>query len=203
MLRPFLMFALVFMTLFTTMLAGLRLQPPPPGDSQRYFGDCAMPCWQGVQPGVSAHRDAQNALTQRGWTQRGQCNAAVYEVCDLFMRDDSDLVGYIYISAGQVKQIALFRSGLTLGDVWLALGSPEYAAISPSSYRAVTLNTALWFSPSEVSTRMNFPCPVGFAEMLRIPINTILVWASGTAMQGTVFGSVGDLRLAMHRVCAA
>jgi hypothetical protein len=195
--------ALAVTVLFAALIGGLHLQTPPPGDSAAYFGDCTMPCWQGVQPGVTLHRAALSALNTRGWVLRGQCNAAVYDDCDLFMRDDADLVAYLYIGAGQVKQIALFRTGLALGDVWLALGSPEYAAISPSSYRAISLNTALWFSPSEVSTRMNFPCPVGFAEMLRIPVSTILVWAHGTSMQGTVFGSVGELRLAMHRVCAA
>ena len=106
--------------------------------------------------------------------------------------------------AGQIKQIALFRSGLRVGDVWLALGSPEYTAISPTTYRAMTLNTALWFSPSEVSTRTTFPCPAGFAEMLRIPISTILIWANGTSMQGAViYGSVGELRQALHQVCSA
>jgi hypothetical protein len=203
MLRLFLITSLLLTTLFTAALAGLHAQPPPPDDSAAYFGDCTMPCWQGVQPGVTLHRDALSALNTRGWVLHGQCNAAVYDDCDLFKRDDADLVAYLYIGAGQVKQIALFRTGLVLGDVWLALGSPEYAAISPTSYRAISLNTALWFSPSEVSTRMNFPCPVGFAEMLRIPVSTILVWANGTSMQGTVFGSVSELRLAMHRVCAA
>ena len=199
MLRPLLITSLLLTTFFTLTLGGLHLQTH--NDAQGYFGDCTMPCWQGVQPGVTTHADSLRELNARGWILRGQCNAAVYELCDLMMRDDSDLVAYVYVDNNQVKQIALFRSGMTLGDVWLALGSPEYAAISPTTYRAISLNTALWFSPSEVSTRMNFPCPAGFAEMLRIPVNTILVWANGTSMQGTVFGSVGELRLAMHQVC--
>jgi hypothetical protein len=200
----FLLVAMTLLTLcFAIMLSVLHLQAQPPRDSQAYFGDCAMPCWEGIQPGVTTRVDALRTLNARGWELGGQCNAAVYDSCDLFMRDAADLIAYLYVGAGQIKQIALFRSGLLLGDVWLALGSPEYAAISPHTYRAASLNTALWFSPSEVSTRMNFPCPAGFAEMLRIPVDTILVWANGTSMTGTVFGNVGELRSAMHKVCAA
>jgi len=201
MLRPFLITSLLLTLLFAGALATLHVQPPPSSDTQGYLGGCAMPCWQGVQPGVTARSDALRELKARGWALRGQCNAAVYDLCDLFMREGSDLVAYIYVGADQVKQIALFRSGMTLGDVWLALGSPQYAAISPTSYRAAFLNMALWFSPSEISTRTTYPCPSGFAEMLRFPVSTILVWANGTAMQGTIFGSVGDLRQAMQRVC--
>jgi hypothetical protein len=203
MIRPFMIISLVFTLLFSGALAGLRLQPQPSNDAQGYLGGCSMPCWQGVQPGVSSRYDALNELRARGWVLRGECNPAIYDVCDLVMRDDANLVAYIYISAEQVQQIALFRAGLTLGDVWLALGSPEYAAISPHTYRAASLNTALWFSPSQVSTLMNFPCPAGFAEMLRFPVSTILVWARSTAMTGIVFGSIGDLRQAIQQVCGA
>ena len=100
MLRPFLIASLILITLFTAALAGLHLQPQPPSDARAYFGDCAMPCWQGVQPGLMPRSDALRELNARGWLLRGQCNSAVYDACDLVMRDDDDLVAYLYVGRG-------------------------------------------------------------------------------------------------------
>jgi hypothetical protein len=165
------------------------------------FGDCAMPCWQDVQPGVTGRADALARLKALGWILREQCNPAVYQACYNFARAASDPIAFVYVDQEVVRQIALVRSRLRLGDLWLALGSPESSAIAPRTYRASWLNAALWFDPGNVSTRMKFACPIGFANMLRSPIDTILVWEEGTSMRGTTLDSPADLRRTVFQVC--
>jgi hypothetical protein len=192
--------SLMLMSLFGLLLAGMHLTPPL-NLAAADFGDCAMPCWQHVQPGVTSRVDAVDHLKALGWTFREQCNPAVYQSCYSFGRDTSDPIAFLYVDQEVVRQIALVRSSLRLGDLWLALGSPESSAIAPRTYRASWLNAALWFDPGNVSTRMKFACPVGFANMLRSKIDTILVWEVGTAMRGTVLDSAADLRRAVFQVC--
>ncbi len=186
--------------LFVLLLGALHLEPLD-NPALANFGDCAMPCWQEVQPGVTARLDALDRLKALGWVLREQCNGAVYQLCYSFGRAASDPIALVYVDQEVVKQIALFRSRLNLGDLWLALGSPASSAIAPRTYRASWLNAAFWFDPGHVSTRMKFECPVSFASMLRSQIDTILIWEEGTAMRGTTLNTPADLRQAVFQVC--
>jgi hypothetical protein len=192
--------SLLLISLFGLLLAGMHLEPPL-NLATTDFGDCLMPCWQEVQPGVTSRTDAVDRLKALGWTLREHCNPAVYQDCYSFGRGVSDPIAFVYVDQEVVRQIALVRSRLRLGDLWLALGSPESSAIAPRTYRATWLNAALWFDPGSVSTRMKFACPIGFANMLRSPIDTILVWEAGTSMRGTILDSAADLRHAVFQVC--
>ncbi len=190
--------AVMLTTAFVLLLAGLRVQPVDA--LHGYFGDCAMPCWQTVQPGVTTRTDALARLKARGWQLRAECNPAVYDTCYDFSRGGG-AVAFIYVAGEQVKQIALLRAGLSLGDVWLAFGASDTTAISPRTYRPAFLNMAVWFGSDGVSTRMRFPCPVSFAGLLLLRVDTLLVWSPDTAMSGDVYSNTGDLRQAIHAVC--
>lgn len=201
MVRLFSIASVVMTAAFALLLVGARAQPG--ADLTAYFGACAMPCWQQVQPGATLRTEALARLKAQGWRFQAQCNPGVYTVCYDFTRGETEPVAFVYVADEQVQQIALFRAGLTLGDLWLAFGAPDSAAISPRSYRAPFLNTAAWFSLGGVSTRQRFPCPTDYARMLHLPVDTLLVWSPGTAMLGEVFSATGDLRRAIHAVCGA
>ncbi len=192
--------AALLTVLFTLIIAGLRLQPP---DHQvtSFFGDCAMPCWKGVEAGGTARSDALAHLKTLGWNLQGDCNAAVYDSCDDFTRDDSDQEAFVYVQANQVIEIAIFNAGFAVGDVWLAYGAPEAAGIAPDPDPLAVLNTSLWFDRAKISTHINLFCPSPFADVLRAPIDSLLVWTPGTAMEGTVTGTLADLRRQLHQAC--
>jgi hypothetical protein len=193
--------SLLLMAFFALLLAAMHVGTPE-NIAAADFGDCsAMPCWQGVQPGITPRAAAIDGLKAGGWTLREQCNPAVYQACYSFSRAATDPIAFLYVDQEVVRQIALVRNRLRLGDLWLALGSPETSAIAPRSYRASWLNAALWFDPANVSTRMKFACPLGFSNMLLKEIDTILVWEAGTAMRGTTLDSPADLRRAVFEVC--
>lgn len=194
--------ALPLATLFALLLGGLHLLTPS-RVVRAALGECAFPCWQGVEPGVTARREAQTLLEAVGWVLEDECNAAVYERCYAFRNSEPDAVAFVYVAQERVTQIALLRFGLTLGDVWLTFGTPDYAAIPPVGMRAASFNTALWFGDHGISTRIGFPCPTNFPEMLRRPVNTILVWAQGTAMREVAVGSMVELRRALREGCRA
>lgn len=192
--------SLLLAALFGLLIGGMHLSAPE-NRAAADFGDCAMPCWQQVQPGVTPRTVALERLDALGWDFREQCNPAVYQACYSFDRATTDPIAFLYVDQELVRQIALVRSRLRLGDLWLALGSPEASAIAPRTYRASWLNVALWFDPGNISTRMKFACPVGFGNMLLSKIDTILVWERGTSMRGTVIESPADLRRAVFEVC--
>ncbi|MFN8450944.1 MAG: hypothetical protein U0521_20785 [Anaerolineae bacterium] len=186
---------------FALAVAGLRLLPLDETVSA-FFGDCAARCWQDVQPGVTARTDALAGLKVRGWRFDNECNAAVYNRCYTFIDTDRHHIAYLYIEQERVVQIALVNSGMTLGDVWLTFGAPDYAAIPVNPGSATTFFTSLWFGSAGISTRMGVPCPAKFPDVLRSRINTILVWEPGTAMRGTVIGTMTDLRQTLRRICS-
>ena len=192
--------AALLTTLFTLVVVGIRLQPTD-HLAASFFGDCAAPCWDGIEAGSTARSDALAHLKTLGWNLQGDCNAAVYDSCDDFTRDDSAQEAFVYVQADQVIEIAIFNAGFTVGDVWLDYGAPEAPGIAPNSSALAFLNTSLWFDRAKISTHFNLPCPSPFADVLRAPIDSLLVWTPGTAMEGTVTGTLADLRRQFHQAC--
>lgn len=194
--------ALPLVGLFALVLCGLRLLPPS-GRVQAAFGSCELPCWQNVQPGETLLRDALSALRGVGWSLDSECNAAVYERCFTYVRGEPPQIAFVYVTAERVRQIALLRSGLTLGEVWLHFGAPDYALIPPYRGQVAAFEIALWFGGSGISGRMGFACPTDFRDLLAERVDTLMVWERGTAMYGTTIGTLGDVRDALRRGCSA
>ncbi len=192
--------AALLITLFTLIVVGIHLQSPD-HRATSFFGDCAAPCWDGIEAGDTARSDALAHLKTLGWLLQGDCNAAVYDSCDDFTRDDSDQEAFVYVEADQVVEIAIFNAGFAVGDVWLAYGAPEAAGIAPHPIPGDFLNTSLWFDRAKISTHINLSCPSPFADVLHAPIDSLLVWTPGTAMEGTVTGTLADLRRQFHQAC--
>lgn len=193
--------ALPLVVLFAVVLGGMHLLRPPER-VQAAFGGCAMPCWQGVAPGVTL-REALSALRESGWRLEAECNAAVYERCFAYMRGELPQVAFVYVAAEQVRQIALLRSGLTLGEVMLHFGAPDYALIPPYRGQVAAFELALWFGGSGISGRMGFACPVDFRALLAERVDTVLIWERGTALNGTSIGTLSEVRDALRRGCSA
>jgi len=192
--------ALLLTMLFALMIGGLRLLPPDRVVTS-FFGDCSMPCWNGIEAGVTSRSDALALLKSLGWVLQADCNAAVYDACADLTRADSHQEAFVYIEADQVAEIALFNPGFVVGDVWLAYGAPEIAGIAPDPSPMTLLNTSLWFERAQISTHIDLACPAPFGDLLQSPIDSLLVWLPGSAMDGTVRGTLADLRRTFHQVC--
>lgn len=186
---------------FALLVVGLRWQAQDEA-VEALFGHCSLPCWQAVQPGTTARGDALTKLRERGWAYYAECNAAVYDVCYIFVEGDPSQSAYVYVEQEQVVQIALLFPHLTLGEILLAFGVPDYAAIPPNTAPAAAFFTAFWFGGARVSARMSAPCPAQYAELLRTPVNTMLVWAPGTAMRVDTLGTMTDVRDTLRAVCS-
>lgn len=200
MTRVYLRALFMLPALFTLLLLALHLLPP----AQRagaVFGACDMPCWQGVAPGSTGDRIALAHLKARGWLLDASCNAPVYEACYAFVGGSPPQLANVYIGRSQVEQIALIESHLTLGDVWLFLGQPDYVTLPSIWMNDPSFQMALWFGSSGVSARLGFSCPQHFSDLLATPVDALIVWPPGSAMQGTLLGTVGDLRRTLYRVC--
>ena len=194
--------ALPLVGVFALVLVGMHLLAPSER-VQAAFGDCVMPCWQGVQPGVTVLRDALAVLSDAGWRLDSECNAAVYDRCFAYVHSDPGQVAFVYVTAERVRQIALLRFGLTLGEVWLHFGAPDYALIPPYRGQVSAFEIALWFGGSGVSGRMGFSCPMSFGSLLAERVDTVLIWERGTAMSGTTIGTLDEVRDALRLGCSA
>lgn len=202
MTRPLVVCGVVLTLAFALLVGALRLRAQNEA-VDALFGGCAFPCWQEIQPGVTGRSDALDFLKPRGWMFNAECNAAVYDTCYVFVENEPSRVVYLFIEQERVTQIALLDSGLTVGDLWLAFGTPDYAALPPNRPTVATFFTSLWFGSAGLSARLSIPCPAGYADLLRSRASTILVWQPGTAMAGSVLGTMTDLRQMLRQVCGA
>lgn len=162
---------------------------------------CTMPCWYGVQPGVTAEYAVLTGLKDAGWMLERACNAAVYETCHKFVRGTPGETVFVYLTRGRVVQVALFHASLTLSDLWLAFGAPDYALIPPSRGSFPSFDTAFWFGSRRISVRLRVDCPASFRDLLEMPIRSVLMWNSGTAMGGAT-GNLAELRQSLRWNCS-
>ena len=206
MIRPILVLCSGLVSGFAVLLAAFHLLPSArlvdevfgiaPADDA-----CTMPCWYGVQPGVTVEYAVLTGLKDAGWTLERSCNAAVYETCHEFVRGTPGETAFVYLTSGRVIQVALFHDSLTLSDLWLAFGAPDYALIPPSRGFFPSFDTAFWFGSSGISVRLRVGCPASFRDLLDTPIRSMLMWNSGTAMGGAT-GSLADLRQLFRWNCS-
>lgn len=194
---------------FSLVLGAFRLLPLPAA-AEAAFGvnfqppsqPCAMPCWYGLQPGLTPESVGLEHLERAGWVPEDPCNVAVYERCSAFGRGEAGETAFLYGSGGLVIQVALFPAHLTLSDLWLAFGAPDYALIPQNQGYFPSFDTAFWFGESGVSARLRVECPAGYRDVLDAPVRSVLMWHSGTAMGGST-GSISELRRSLRENCSA
>jgi hypothetical protein len=205
MIRPIFVLSSGLVSVFAVLLAAFHLLPSarlvdevfgiaPKDDA------CTMPCWYGVQPGVTVEYAVLTDLKDAGWTLERACNAAVYETCHEFRRGTPGETVFVYLTRGRVIQVALFHDSLTLSDLWLAFGAPDYALIPPNRGFFPSFDTAFWFGSSRISVRLRVDCPASFRDLLEMPIRSVLMWNSGTAMGGAT-GNLAELRQSLRLNC--
>ena len=172
------MFLLRLLTRLALLLIGLMtaalllIHAPRYDDSavQSFFAaSCtSLPCWQGIRPGETTTTQALAVLRAHPWVGTvSEVYASPYEGNNSAVLiywtwssrypfvGDSEIMqqGIIITNYGIVQQIYLTTS-LSLGDMWLALGSPDSGVIDYTydTKRLRVDNTALFARDGVVAT---------------------------------------------------
>lgn len=144
----------LMIALFASSLALIRAQPYD-NPALDFFGadDCEMPCWQGIQLGVTPADAALGVLNAHPWTQPSMMAGASFAMqtfttwtwTESFPYPQQDVTnnpsfhipdGTLGIGASPRLRVAApvatgihLGTGLRLADVWLLLGSPTAFSI--------------------------------------------------------------------------
>ncbi len=122
-----------FTLLFAASIAAIHAQPYDDNGLRDFLtppDDCPMPCFMGIRPGMTTYAEAVAILEAHDWirtvdTSRGRFrliatwsgaqSAWIRETRELNLPFEDDVVQQVFVA-----------THITLGDLWLALGSPEY-----------------------------------------------------------------------------
>lgn len=95
------------------------------------LSECALPCWVGIMPGVTRMQEVQGRVLSTGATGSFRITGSVslegILVGDyrLTIGDQSAAFISVAFSEGRVNQLMILASGITLGDLILAYGTPS------------------------------------------------------------------------------
>ncbi|MEO8393954.1 MAG: hypothetical protein ABI700_13265 [Chloroflexota bacterium] len=187
MFQPICRLMLLILLLFAGALIGLRaalFHAPPANDEAGRFvlSDCAMPCWQGIQPGVTRIDDAILLLNSNPWVKGLQIverppSTYLYwdwsAVKPRFAGDPHALIPPEMWGQNGVIQLIFIPTSLAYGEVSLLLGAPNRGLFAVSSTpNPLTLAT----HPNTQHLAVYFGGSVSFGTRLVCPVNLDLFW---------------------------
>jgi hypothetical protein len=167
--RRSLMYWLGLLLLANALLVGLTVVSvrAQPSDTTRFLApplDCADPCWQGIQPGITRITSAPNLLRQSGITFRPSTIGAMGTIPVQTPRGWLDLhlnSGFGGFKADNtIATICLAESGdspgaLLLGEVLAALGTPDEVRLRPPS--GTTVRVLIRFRSRQIEVAVVLP----------------------------------------------
>lgn len=173
-------FCLVLPVIFTAAIGIIHAAQPDYSHLDTIFSNtaCADPCFLGIELGETSLTDAHLLLASHPW---------IIDVADQLLIDDmgsehlsfrwywgddrSDEDGWsgeLIASSGTVRVVRL-EIGLTLGDLWFALGKPELLTFNvvQSRNRPAVLLYNSFFSDRSVSAASSLDCPLNYQHFLQ------------------------------------
>jgi hypothetical protein len=159
-------------------------------------GDCPMPCWHGIRPGVTPRAEAEAILATHPWIEL----AEIAELPDVPYSGTYDLwlwteafpfpipinrpdiaftdgvIGYLdRRQAGEIARVGGMEmtTGLRLGDVWRLLGAPR--SIASEGYIGLPgdrLHEIRFFTFGEFNIQATAyqSCPISLWSLLNSPV---------------------------------
>jgi hypothetical protein len=187
---------LIFPLLFAGMLMVVRAQPV--SDKVRGFllpaQGCAMPCWQGIQPGVTSLDQANALLSTNPWIRNLQIverppSTYLYwqwsAQTPAFVGDPHALIPPEMWGQDGIIQLIFIPTSLAYGEVSLLLGAPHQGLFNVSVYpNALTLAS----HPNTHHLAVYFDGAVSFDTRIICPINLDLFWHAPVSV-----AYIGDL----------
>jgi hypothetical protein len=123
------------------------------------LGECALPCWVGIVPGVTPREEVQTLVLRTGASGSFRITGSVSPqgnlIGDYRLRRDQASNTFISIAfaEGRVNQIMIVADDLTLGDLILAYGIPSCQAPTWNLYYDTPQGRATLVFDSAVSRR--------------------------------------------------
>ncbi len=153
-------------------IAIIRAQPYDDRDLRTLLTppDCPVPCFLGIQPGVSSSADALTILSQRPdvHSVRNELNYSRPELTESIYwewdntesnRFEPNTTGEIHIAGDRVRRIGV-DSRIALGDLWQTFGPPQTTTLlfSPRLANGIVFYEGVY--PDErLRLALLIPCP--------------------------------------------
>lgn len=184
MVRLFAKSALILLALFAMLAGFIRAQPYMDGELSAFLfeGDCALPCFMGIRPGVTTTQEAVRLLEQHPWV--GKVTQHIWfggPATSLYSWSwNGQQPAFINASApgvfstrGNMVDVLQVTTAISLGEFWL-LNRPQQGMIAHEpgelSYTAIYLDGAL-----EVQT------------VLFCPLRLATFWQAQAQMQMSIY----------------
>lgn len=177
--------------LFTLCVALIHTQPRQ-DDALRAFvlppEGCAAPCWQGLQPGVTDIFGIMSTLKSNVWVS-GVHHENYSKFSDGFVRWNWSEQRPAFIRADDynslwydesVAQNFYIETQLSLGEVWLVLGQPDWTLIRPVGEDYVKVYAG--YAAQSLMVAANVPCWGSLPSMWRA--KTGLSWQKELPVEG-------------------
>lgn len=143
-IRLLIMIALALIALCAAAISVIFVLPYPPTDLDPLLAappDCAMPCWQGIQPGKTSLDEAIALLERSPWVSEiyPALNSVDWEWNGAQPALYDDTSGWQFQGRMQFDQDdtimnVVMRTRLSFGALWMALGTPDRVMLlSPDS----------------------------------------------------------------------
>src|SRR5512134_1929391 len=176
MIRPLLIAAVVLNLLFVLIVSGIHLQPPTSAAVTTAFGACAMPCWQGVQPGVTSRERAIGLLTGMDWHTNtpARCTDLPFDQCNTYYLTNPanpQQIAQVNVDQAGVDGVILTSTEFTLGEVLAMFGQPDRGSYQ-MEYNLTHHHFGfwVWFDGVGIGVRAFVGCPAAFPDLLRAPV---------------------------------
>jgi hypothetical protein len=169
-----------FTLLLGVVIAAIRLQPYD--DSSIRIAlmsspDCALPCWQGIRPGVTTGQEALAILHDHPWVNtiqsRGDFEAGFPGTIIWTWNDTPPVVRQIFVTSGRLLIInnlveyVRFPTSLHFGDIWMTFDHPDQGLFVGALNSAQTFHQA---SYAMLTVESTFNCPFNLETLWQTPV---------------------------------
>ena len=187
--------------LFTLLMGGMHLATPA-----LLTADCAMPCWQQLQPGTTTYQAAFARLQALGGLQELplECRGELLARCNVLWRVNpakKNEYDAVTVQQGRVVRIEVHYPDFTLGDLLAAFGQPDGAlyeiGLGKNNH---TFGLTFWFEAVHIRIDESAPCPLIFADLLTVPIYRVSYYPPDYPSDRYT-ASAATVRRELHRVC--
>ncbi len=208
MLRSLITLTLVLTTIFTLALGAFHLQPAN-SSVKAYFGDCTLPCWQGITPGLTSTHAAiaQFSAASQITPLHYPCSTPPALVCDRYLWSQfgsSTANVEMEVVYGEIGEIAAFAPPFTLGEVMLMMEAEHKPVIGayPSYEADHQFYTQVLFGDTHLSVQVIAACSGTYLDLMQTPVSDVIIESPGARQHNVPVTSFASVRQQFERVCS-
>src|SRR4051794_4224579 len=175
MIRPLFASAAILAFTFALVIGALRVQPPD-NPALSAFGDCALPCWQGLRIGTTSADEAIARINAVGQMDVSQTQCYISDFCvqyTWFSAETRVLYAFIAVNYGQIASINSANPGFTVGQALLALKALPVNGGDLNAGVASQFHINLYFGGGALVLTTMTPCPGTYRDLLEAPVRVL------------------------------